>query len=86
MMVSLRNSERGSSNFERLEGVRPGTALDVVLEPLGVNNRFEVKQGTIKYFVDYNEVKFVGLCQLNGRILQAQRNDVWGVFATALEA
>ncbi|MEY4663589.1 MAG: hypothetical protein RLZZ239_2062, partial [Pseudomonadota bacterium] len=73
-MFSLRNSERDSSNFERLEGVRPGSALNVVLEPLGVNNRFEVKQGTIKYFIDYNEVKFVGLCQLDGGILQAQFN------------
>jgi hypothetical protein len=70
MMFSLRIYVRGSSHFECLKGVRPGAALDVVLEALGVNNRFQVKHGTVKNFVDYNEVKFRGLRDFNGRILQ----------------
>jgi hypothetical protein len=86
MMFSLRISVLGSSHFECLKGVRPGAALDVVLETLGVDNRFEVKQGTIKYFIDYNEVKFRGLRDFNGRVLQAQRDDVGRVFASALQA
>jgi hypothetical protein len=49
-----------------------------------VNNRFQVKQCTIKYFIDYNEVKFWGLGHLNGGILQAQFNDLGRVFAPAL--
>jgi hypothetical protein len=76
----------GSSHFERLEGVRPCSALDMVLEPLGVNNRFEVKQGTIKYFIDYNEVKFRSLGHLDGGILKSQLNDFCRIFATAFQA
>jgi hypothetical protein len=86
MMFSLRISVLGSSHLEGLKGVRPCAALDVVLEPLGVNNRFEVKQSTIKYFVDYNEVEFLGLRHLDGSVLQAQLDDVGGVFASALQA
>jgi hypothetical protein len=70
MVFSLRVSVRGSSHFEGLKGVRPGAALDVVLEALGVNDRFQVKHGAVKNFVDYNEVKFRGLRDFNGRILQ----------------
>jgi hypothetical protein len=58
MMFSLRVSVLGSSHLEGLKGVRPCAALNVVLETLSVNNRFQVKQSTVKYFIDYNEVKF----------------------------
>jgi hypothetical protein len=48
-----------------LKGVRPGAALNMVFESLGVNDRFEVKQGPVKNFVDYNEVELRGLCHLD---------------------
>lgn len=51
-----------------------------------MHDRFQVEQGGLKQFVDYNVVKFSGLCHLVGGVLQAQVNDVGGVFATVVQA
>jgi hypothetical protein len=59
-------------------------ALGNVLEALGMHDGLEVKQGAIENFVDYNEVEFFDLCQLNGRILEAQFDGFRAVFAPAL--
>ncbi len=70
--------------MEGFESFGTGSALGKVLEALSVHDGLEVKQGAIENFVDYNEVKFFDLGQLNGRILEAQFDGFGAVFAPAL--
>lgn len=70
--------------MEGFESFGTGSALGNVLEALSMHDGLEVKQGAIENFVDYNEVKFFDLSQLNGRILQAQFDGFGAVLTPAL--
>jgi hypothetical protein len=70
--------------MEGFESFGTGSALCKVLEALSVHDGLEIKQGAIENFVDYNEVKFLNLSQLNGRILQPQFDGFCAVLTSAL--
>ncbi len=71
--------------MEAFDSFGPPSALCTVLEALSVHDGREIKQGAIENFVDYNEVKFFDLSQLNGRILQAQFDCFGAVLTPALQ-
>jgi hypothetical protein len=66
------------------ESFGTGSMLSTIFQSLSVHDGLEVKQGAIENFVDYNEVEFFDLSQLNGRILQSQFNGFGAVLTAAL--
>ena len=54
-----------SNNIEGGKSVGPGAALGRVLEPLRMNDGFQVVQRNFKQLVDYNEVEFLGTCVIS---------------------
>jgi hypothetical protein len=73
-------------NLKGLESFGAGTSLGRKLEPLGMNNGFQVENCPLKQLVDYNEVEFPGLRHLKGGIFESQFDDFGAVFAAPLQA
>jgi hypothetical protein len=81
-MRAIKFSEK-LGDIERLESSGPCAALRCKLEPLGVNDCFQIKKRPVKQLVDYNEVKLLGLGDLNRGIFHAQFDSFSGIFASA---
>ena len=67
-----------------VEGVGACALLGRKFEPLSMDYRFQVKNGPLKQLINYNEVKFLGLCHLRGSVFKPQLNDRRRVFAAPL--
>ena len=51
-----------------------------------MNNGFHVEQGSLKYFVDYNEIEVAHAGHLHGGVLEPRLNHLGAVLATPLQA
>jgi hypothetical protein len=71
--------------MEGFESFGTGSVLGYVFQSLSVHDGLEIKQGAIENFVDYNEVEFFDLSQLNGGVLKAQFDGFGAVFPAALQ-
>jgi hypothetical protein len=84
-MRAMTVSGKNSGDMEGFESFGTGSVLGCIFQSLSVHDGLEIKQGAIENFVDYNEVEFFDLSQLNGRILQAQLDGFGAVFTAALQ-